>query len=74
MKSVRIWAFSGPYLYRMQENTDQENSEYGNFSRSQTTCVKVIYSGILGGTSKNQQFCFFCRAPCAKHFQNVKVS
>ena len=74
MKSVRIWIFSGPYLYRMQKNMDQESSEYENVSRSETTYVKVIYSEILGGSSKNQQYCFFCRAPCAKHFQNVNVS
>ena len=54
MKSVRIWIFSGPYLYRMQKNMDQESSEYENVSRSETTCVKVIYSEILGGSSKNQ--------------------
>ena len=48
VKSVRIWSFSGPYFpaiglnterspysVRMRENTDQKNSEYGLFSRSE---------------------------------------
>ena len=36
VKSVRIRSFSGPYFFafRMRENTDQKNSEYGHFSRS----------------------------------------
>ena len=34
VKSVRIRSFSGPYSVRMRENKDQENSEYGHFSRS----------------------------------------
>ena len=35
MKSVRIQSFSGPYLVRMQENTDQKNSEYVHFLHSE---------------------------------------
>ena len=42
LKSVRIWSYFGPYfpairteygndVGRMQENTDQNNSEYGHF-------------------------------------------
>ena len=34
VKSVRIRSYSGPYSVRMQENTDQNNSEYGHFSHS----------------------------------------
>ena len=37
VKSVRIRSYSGPFLVRMQENTDQNNSEYGHFSRSVRT-------------------------------------
>ena len=42
-ESVRIRSFSGPYFpafglnterYGMRENTDQKNSDYGHFSRS----------------------------------------
>ena len=33
-KSVRIWSYSGSYSVQMRENTDQNNSEYGLFSRS----------------------------------------
>ena len=33
VKSVRIRSYSGPYSVQMQENTDQNNSEYGHFSR-----------------------------------------
>ena len=36
MKSVRIQRYSGPYSVRMQENTDQDNSEYGHFWRIDT--------------------------------------
>ena len=36
VKSVRIWVFSGPYLVRMRENTDQENSECEHFLSSVT--------------------------------------
>ena len=34
VKSVRIRIFSCPYPVWMRENTGQENSEYGHFSRS----------------------------------------
>ena len=36
MKSVLIQSYSGPYSARMQQNTDQNNSEYGHFLRSAT--------------------------------------
>ena len=35
-----------PYLFRMRENADQNNSEYGHFSRS---TVGVAYRGWMGG-------------------------
>ena len=52
VKIVRIWSYSGPYFpafglnispysVRMRENTDQNNSEYGHFSRS--VCLAKIY-------------------------------
>ena len=34
VKSVRIRSYCGPYSARMQEFMDQNNSEYGHFSRS----------------------------------------
>ena len=34
VKGVRMRSYSGPYSVRMRENTDQNNSEYGHFSRS----------------------------------------
>ena len=34
VKSVPIRSYSGPYLVRIRENTDQINFEYGHFSRS----------------------------------------
>ena len=34
VKRVRISSCSGPYSVRMRKNTDQNNSEYGNSSRS----------------------------------------
>ena len=49
VKSVRVWSFSGPqfpalgqnfpYSVRMQENTEQKNSGYGHFSRSDNCLV-----------------------------------
>ena len=35
VKSVRIQSYSGPYSVRLQDNTDQNNSKYGHFSRSE---------------------------------------
>ena len=35
VKSVHIWSYSGPYSVQLRQNTDQNNSEYGHFSRSQ---------------------------------------
>ena len=37
VKSVRLWSYSGPNA----ENKDQNNSEYGHFSRSATHYIKV---------------------------------
>ena len=34
VKNVLIRSYSDPYSSRMRENTDQNNSEYGHFSRS----------------------------------------
>ena len=34
MKSVRIWSYSGPCFPAFGLNTDQNNSEYGHFLRS----------------------------------------
>ena len=36
MKSVPIQSFSGPYSVGMREYTDQKNSEYRHFSRSES--------------------------------------
>ena len=47
VKSVRTRSCSGPYSVRMRENKDQNNSEYGHFSRSgsykflQLKCLRV---------------------------------
>ena len=35
IKTVSIRSYSGPYSVRMRENTDQNDSEYGHFSRSE---------------------------------------
>ena len=61
VKSVRIWSYSGlyfpafglntvvrisPYSVQMRENTDQNNSEYGHFLRSEykscSLCTKIL--------------------------------
>ena len=44
VKSVRIQSFSGPYLVRMRGNTDQKNSECGNFSQSDINLYKLLFS------------------------------
>ena len=35
VKSIRIPSYSGPYSVRMRENTDQNNSKYEHFLRSE---------------------------------------
>ena len=40
VKSVRIRSYSGPYFPAFRLNTDQNNSEYGDFSRSGTIDMK----------------------------------
>ena len=37
VKSSRMRSYSGPYSFRMRENADQSNSEYGQFSRSENS-------------------------------------
>ena len=39
VKGVRIRSNSGPYSFRKRENTDQNNSEYEHFLRSDTDSV-----------------------------------
>ena len=34
-QNARIRSYSGPYSVQMRENTGQNNSEYGHFSRSE---------------------------------------
>ena len=34
VKSIRIWNYSGTYSVQMRQNMDQNNSEYGYFSRN----------------------------------------
>ena len=31
VKNVCIWSYSGPYSVQIQENADQNKSEYGHF-------------------------------------------
>ena len=40
VKSVGIWSYSGRYLMQIRKNADQNNSKYGQFSRS---AFYVIY-------------------------------
>ena len=42
VKSVRIRSFSGPYSVQMRENTEQENYEYGHFSRCGSILRKIV--------------------------------
>ena len=43
VKSIRIWSYSGPYSVQMQENTDQNNSEYSHFSCNESPAVHFLY-------------------------------
>ena len=50
MESVRIWSFSGRkslYSVQMRENTDQKNSEYVHFSRSEYVSEVLWLSAII---------------------------
>ena len=55
VKSARIWSYTGlyfpsfglnisPYSVRMRGNTDQNNSEYGHFLRSEKKKKKAAYA------------------------------
>ena len=40
-KRVRVRSYSGPYSVQMWENTDENNSEYGNVSVSNLSLIFV---------------------------------
>ena len=42
VKSVRIRSYSGSYSVRMRENKDQDNPEYGHFSRSDSQKLLLL--------------------------------
>ena len=46
VKNVRIRSYSGPFSFPMQENTDQNSYEYGQFLRSNDGSViqTILYS------------------------------
>ena len=52
MKSVRFRSFFGPYSVRMRGNTNQKNSEYGYFSRSDSD---VAYSNDIQNDIENKE-------------------
>ena len=47
VKSVRIRSYSGPYSVRMLENTDQSNSEYEHFSRSDCSKTTAFLRNLV---------------------------
>ena len=51
VKSARIGSFSGPHSVQIHENTDQKNSEYGDFSCSGSKCCQSfkIFAKIVNG-------------------------
>ena len=62
VKSVRIRSYCGPYSVRMRENTDQNNSEYGHFSCSDSfignllldlSYLKIVFVDIVIAFSKS---------------------
>ena len=44
IKSIRIRSYSDPYSVQIQEDADQNNSEYGHFSRSDISQSFLINS------------------------------
>ena len=47
VKSVRIRSYSGPYSVRIQENTDQNNSENGHFTQCTITPSYGIFPPLI---------------------------
>ena len=47
MKNVCIQNFLGPYLVKMQKNTDQKVLKYGHFPHTVMIPVTLIFSSIL---------------------------
>ena len=47
VKSVRIRSYFGTYSGRIPENTDQNNSKYGHFSRSDVDRYTSIFKKSL---------------------------
>ena len=58
VKSVHIRSYSGPYSFQMWENAEQNNSEYGHFSRSENYFVFSEHTLI---------------SPCTMRFNAVKI-
>ena len=56
VKSVRIWSYSGPYSVQIRENTNQNNSEYGHFSRSERLGYISNRQGLNYGLAEVQLF------------------
>ena len=66
-KSVPIRSFSGPFSVRVRQNTDQKNSEYGQFLRSADTTKSRnhFYSLIFYVTfPKRTRVLLFIYVPC----------
>ena len=42
LKSLQIRSFSGPYSVQIRENTEQKNSVFGPFLRSEIHCFNYI--------------------------------
>ena len=55
LKSVRIWSFFGPYSVLMRENTDQKNSEYEHFPRSEAVIEIIVKSELNRITDTNSK-------------------
>ena len=65
-KSVRIRSYSGPYAVRMQENTDENNSEYEHF-------FELIFQ--KNGRWKKKFVCLLLiKLKTIKHSKQVKQS
>ena len=58
------------YSVRMQKNTDQENSEYGNFSGSvgHVHCLKMQLK-----ITKSEKTAFFENEKCSFRFSDVRL-
>ena len=75
VESVRIRNYSGPYSVRMRKNTDQNNSEYGHFLRSDKHNEKLfeVVCCVCSNSMTLYDWCLLLLSPYSlpQLFQNI---